>query len=287
MSSQSSKTQWRALSQARDVGSATLFDQPWGAHEPGALQRALIALTQNTVLQRGAARAMMARRILGLGRPLDIRFRSCAYRIEGRNNLIETGLLTRPSYNAQEIEFLSQAVRDGGVAVDIGCNIGLYALPLAQAAGPGGQVVAIDANADMIARLAFNAQASDLGNVHAVHRAVGGETARVDLHIRQDDVAIVSVAASDDGRVQMQPLLDILAQADVTRIDALKIDIEGHEDAALVPFLQQSSADLRPTRIVIERMGPDGDYPGCVAEFARLGYRLVGRTRNNSLYALD
>ena len=39
-------------------------------------------------------------------------------------------------------------------------------------------------------------------------------------------------------------------------------------------------------RIVIEHPEPDADYPGCAAAFARRGYRLVARTRNNSLYTL-
>lgn len=275
---------WRPFERDKDGGSADLFAQPWGHFRPSPLQRFLIAITQKTVLQRGAFRPRMSALIMSLARPLDIRFRDCCYRIEGRNNLIERGLLIRPSYNAQEIEFLQDAVRDGGVAVDIGSNIGLYALPLARAAGDDGRVLAIDANPEMTAHLAFHAQASELTNLIMLNMAVGGEEARVDLLIRQGDVAIVSVEQSETGALQMRPLLNILADAGLTRVDALKIDIEGHEDAAMVPFLQQATEDLLPARIVIERESAAGDYPGCVAEFDRLGYRLVGRTRNNSMY---
>ena len=278
---------WRPLSQTTDGSGSGLFDHPWGHYAPSAMQRLLIGLTQKTFLQRGALRAMMARRIVGLGTPLDIAFRGCRYRIEGRNNLIETGILTRPSYNGEEIDFLQEVVRDGGVGVDIGCNIGLYALPMAQAAGPDGHVIAIDANPDMIEHVRFNAEASGLGNLRGVHRAVGADTARVDLRIRLDDVAIVKVEHTEDGDVQMQPLVDILAEAGIGRVDGLKIDIEGFEDAALVPFLQTAPEAMLPRRIVIETAGPQGDYPGCVAEFERLGYRLKGRTRNNSMYARD
>ena len=71
-----------------------------------------------------------------------------------------------------------------------------------------------------------------------------------------------------------------------TRIDGLKIDIEGHEDKALAPFLDGGERSMLPRRIVIEHPEPDADYPGCAAAFARHGYELVGRTRNNSLYRL-
>jgi FkbM family methyltransferase len=265
----------------KDGTSSGLLREPWGFYAPGLLQRMMITVTQKTVLQRGALRARMTRLIMSLGTPLDISFRGCRYRIEGRNNLIETGLLTRPSYNGEEIDFLAAAVRDGGTALDIGSNVGLYALPLARAAGPNGRVLAIDANAEMVRHLSFNAKSSGLDNVTALHMAVGGSEARVNLRIRQDDVAIVSVEESATGTTRMLPLLRILSEAGLTRVDSLKIDIEGHEDLAMVPFLQGASEDLLPSRIVIERASATGDYPGCVAEFERLGYRLVSRTRNN------
>ena len=63
--------------------------------------------------------------ITSLGRPIDVTFRGNQYRIEGRNNLIEYGLLTRPSYNAQEIDFVSEPLQESGIAIDIGCNIGI------------------------------------------------------------------------------------------------------------------------------------------------------------------
>ncbi|MGB5864045.1 MAG: FkbM family methyltransferase [Sulfitobacter sp.] len=201
----------------------------------------------------------MAQLILSFGRPLDIYFRGCKYRIEGRNNLIETGLLTRPSYNAKEIEFLQQAAINGGVAVDIGCNIGLYALPLARATGPSGQVLAVDANSDMIERIAFNARASEFKNLKAIYVAVGAEEARVDLRIRQNDVAIVSVERNKNGKTMMLPLLRILAENGVKSVDSLKIDIEGHEDVAMVPFLRDASESLLPSRIVIERASATED----------------------------
>ena len=273
----------RAYDPARDAAPLDL-DAPWGRYAPTAAQRALIATTRGSVLQRGSLRRWMSGLILSLGRPLDIRFRDAAFRIAGENNLIEYGLLARPGYNAEEIDFLGEAVRGGGTFVDIGCNIGLYSLPLARVAGPAGTVVAIDANAQMMERLNFNAQASDLANVLPVHSAVGAHAARVDLRIRRDDAAIVSVVETDTGGVRMRPLADILADAGLTRVDALKIDIEGHEDAALVPYLDSASPRMRPRRIVIEKIGAQEDYPGCTAAFARHGYRLIGRTRNNSLY---
>ena len=226
----------------------------------------------------------MTNLITSLGRPIDITFRGNRYRIEGRNNLIEYGVLTRPSYNAQEIDFLIEPLKEGGTAVDIGCNIGIYALSLARSAGPESRVIAIDANVDMIRHLEFNASASGINNVTAINCAVGANEAMVDLLIREDDVAIVSVKENPLGGIKMQPLLTVLEEAGLEGLDSLKIDIEGHEDSALVPFLQNAPEALLPSRIVIEQQSRNTDYPGCAAEFERLGYSLFSRSKINSLY---
>jgi FkbM family methyltransferase len=274
----------RAIQTDLDSADDSIFETEWGAHKPKPLQGFLIGLTRRTFLQRGRLRHRMTNLITGMGRPIDVTFRDCKYRIEGRNNLIEYGLLTRPTYNGQEIDFLSEVVKDGGVAVDIGCNIGIYSVSLGKAAGPKGRVLGIDANSEMIRHLNFNANASGLDNVKGIHMAVGGSAGRVDLNIRLDDVAIVNVIENDNGAVQMQPLMQIVQDAGLTRIDALKIDIEGHEDLALAPFLQNAPEAMLPKRIVIEQCGKEQDYPGCLGEFARLGYKLMGRSKINSLY---
>lgn len=277
----------RALQSATDALPEDFLDAAWGTYRPTGLQRFLRTLTHKTILQRGVFRPTMTRLIMALGRPLDITFRGCCYRIGGSSNLIEYGLLTRPSYNHVEIDFLSDAVKGGGVMLDIGSNVGLYSLPIARAAGPDGRVIAIDANHDMVRHIGFNATASGIDTVSVVHCAVGDSEGRVDLEILKDDVAIVNVVESATGSIDMRPLLRILADENVARVSAIKIDIEGHEDKALVPFFQGCTPEMLPSRVVIERAGPDGDYPGCTAEFARLGYRLITRTRNNSLYELS
>ncbi len=278
-------TEVRALSRAESEAPDALLAQPWGRFHPGFLQRALIAVARRSVLHRGKMRLLMTRMIMALGCPLDVEFRDCRFRIEGRNNLMDYGLLLHPGYNGDEIDFLAAGCRESGIFVDIGANIGLYSLPLARVVGTAGRVVAIDANPGVLARLAFNARASGLQQVVPVHCAVGDHEGQVDLAIRRDDLSIVSVQDSATGAIRMRPLLDVLRDLEVTRIDALKIDIEGHEDAALAPFFATAPESLLPARVVIEFAGINGgDYPDCAAAFARLGYRLVGRTRNNSMY---
>lgn len=275
---------WRTLSANERSSEEADAAQPFGTYAPNALQRALIALGQATVLKRGAFRKHWTRLILALGRgKLDVFFRGGAYRLRGDHNLIEYGLLLNPRYNGVDIDFLIDGATAQSGFVDVGCNIGLYTLPMALSA-PQGITLAIDANPKMVARLDWHAQASGAGHVQAVHSAVSDHAGVCDLSIRKDDLAIVAIDESGGGNIPMRTLLDLVQSAGLTSIHGLKIDIEGHEDKALVPFLDDAPDSLRPRRIVIEHPTMDSDYPGCAAAFERHGYRLVNRSRNNSLY---
>ncbi len=278
---------WRSVTAAEQSTQDADAALPFGHFAPNTVQRLLIALARATVLKRGVFRGRMTRLILALGKgTLDIRYRGAAYRIRGENNLIEYGLLLVPTYNGQDIDFLLDGAPSDAGFVDLGCNIGLYSLPLA-VARPQGRVVSIDANPKMIARIRWNAAATGLHNVTPIHAAVSDSDGRGDLVIRKDDVAIVAVQESASGDMPIRTLAAILSETGLDAIHGLKIDIEGHEDRALVPFLDGCPPRMLPRRIVIEHPEPQADYPGCTAAFARHGYRLVARNRNNSLYTLD
>lgn len=279
-------SEWRALTQAERSAADPDADRPWGSFAPNTVQRALIALGRATFLKRGVFRGTWTSLVLALGRGrLDIRFRGAAFRIRGERNLIEYGLLLNPRYNGQDIDFLLEDAGPDAQFVDLGCNIGLYSLPLA-AAAPRGRVLSIDANPMMVSRIGWNAEASDLGNVVITHAAVSDKSGSADLLIRKEDVAIVTIEERAGGEMPVRRLDEIVAEVGLTAIHGLKIDIEGHEDLALVPYLDAASRDMLPGRIVIEHPEAEVDYPGCVTAFERHGYVLVGRSRNNSFYKL-
>jgi FkbM family methyltransferase len=262
------------------------LDLPFGHFAPNAWQRFLITISANSFLHRGLFRRPMMKRIMGAGKGcLDVNFRSCSYRLRGSNNLIEDGILLYPSYNHEDIEFLLEGVQAGDTFIDIGANIGLYTLPLAKKTGPSGKVVAIDANTLMTSRLAWNAKASGLDNIRIFPCAVSDNEGTGSLVMRKDDIAIVKLRDTVPGNIPIRKLTSILAEAGVNRIDALKIDIEGHEDRVLAPFIDSCDAAILPARIVIERPGAK-DYPACAAAFAKRGYVRKGGSKNNSFFRL-
>ena len=87
--------------------------------------------------------------------------------------------------------------------------------------------------------------------------------------------------------IVINTLENIIKENNIKSIYGLKIDIEGHEDKALAPFLLNSKKALLPRKIVIEKLSKNTDYFECKLAFEKLNYKLIARTKNNSLYKLN
>lgn len=266
------------------------FEQdPFGSHSPNWLQRILIGVSRKTPLSRGHLRKIMTSFIVSLGerKGLDVDFQQARFRIGLDQNLIENGLLLKPDYNEKDIEFLLQGMpARGGVMVDVGSNIGLYSLPLASKTGRESTIICIDANPLMAYRLSMNAEFSDLDNVQMFCCAVSDREGIGSLNVRNDDLAIVNLVEDGQGETPIRTLASIIQESGVDHVDCLKIDIEGHEDRALVPFLESAEDRFLPNRIVIEHLIPEG-WSGCAKTFAKMGYQEFGRTKTNALFLRD
>jgi len=275
---------WRNLSFDEQLDKKDFTEYQFGSFKPNLCQRILILIANKTFFKRGFFRIKFTQFIMSLTKgPLDIHFRNCAFRIYGENNLIEYGILLNPKYNQTDIDFLLEDSKSNSNFVDLGCNIGLYSLPLASSA-PNGTVISIDANPLMQSRLSFNANSSGIKNIQIICSAVSDKTGEGSLLIRKNDTAIVSVNEDIKGSIKIDKLENIIREQGLKSIYGLKIDIEGHEDKALVPFLLNVDEDLLPKRIVIEKKTKNSDYPGCAIAFKKLNYTLVSRSRNNSFY---
>src|SRR5690606_28674999 len=175
------------------------------------------------------------------------------------DNHAERRALVNPArYDRRERDFVVGGLaRDGAVYVDIGANFGLHVLDVLIRA-PRARVLAIEPQRQMLERLAVNlAFLDDAGHDAAartrfVAAAAGADTGVMNL-APGPDASVRALTVGEDGEpVAVRPLMTMLADAGIDRIDVLKIDIEGWEDEALGPFAQIAPADLLPKRIVIE-----------------------------------
>ena len=264
---------------------------PFGRLAPNAAQAAIIRLAQRTGLKRGAFRPWLSR-LLNLLRagPLDVRYQNASFRFYHQGSATERGALLNPDYNIEELRFLRAHLRDGGVFVDVGANVGTYALALARDVGMAGKVIAIEPHPVTHARLAFNHAASGYTQVKLVQAAAGGEDGELLIETDGDNLGASHIVSGDASgkaiRVPSLRLQRILEEAGVSRVDALKIDVEGYEDRVLTGFFKQAPQALWPRAVVIEHLSKDEWQDDCIADMLARGYAISGKTRSNTMLKL-
>ena len=261
---------------------------PFGAFAPNAAQAAIISLAHRSRLKRGAFRPMLSRlvNLLRAG-PVDVQYQGASFRFYHQASATERGALFNPAYNIEELDFLRAHVPAGGVFVDVGANVGTYALALARHVGAGGKVIAIEPHPVTHARLAFNNTSSGYTQVRLVAAAAGPSDGELLIETDGDNLGashIVSGEASGKAiKVPSLRLQRILEEAGVTNVDALKIDVEGFEDRVLTGFFADAPQALWPRAIVIEHLSKDEWLDDCIADMRARGYIETGKTRSNTL----
>lgn len=216
---------------------------------------------------------------------VDVEVWGLKLRLHSRGNLSEQRLLLMPQHlDGLERRTLARELKAGDVFFDIGANAGVYSLWVAATCGADVRVEAFEPDPEMCRRLSFNLRTNGLTNVHLHPLAVGATAGHVSLITgagNKGENRIDSDSATGT-RVEMTTLANFLAAGGFTRIDALKIDVEGNEVAALEPLFENSPRTLRPRALICElEHDTDRSLAGLLA---RHGYRLDARGRLNGIY---
>jgi FkbM family methyltransferase len=261
---------------------------PFGAFAPTRAQAAIIALAQRSRLKRGAFRPMLSRLVnLLRGGPVDVQYQGASFRFYHQASATERGALFNPDYNLEELDFLRAHAPVGGVFVDVGANVGTYALVLARHVGASGKVIAIEPHPVTHARLAFNRAASGFTQVVAVAAAAGPSDGELMIETDGDNLGASHIVSGEGtGHAIQVPSLRlqrILGDAGVTKVDALKIDVEGFEDRVLTGFFREAPPSLWPRAVVIEHLSRNEWQDDCIADMLARGYAKTGKTRSNTL----
>lgn len=263
---------------------------PYGAFAASGPVAALIALTR--ALPQGwlgKRLAFLLRRLaIGLlgGRPVDQLSLGARFRLHPYNNVCEKRILFTPrAFDAAERDFLAGKLRPGFVFLDIGANIGGYALFVAALAGPEARILAIEPQPEIFDRLSFNIAANPFGTVKAMALAVADREGELTLFLdpRNKGEASVKIVSADHGgsvRVPARTLLSILREEGLGAVDAIKLDVEGAEDLILQVFFAEAPEALWPRVLIIERGGTRWGID-LLGLLAKNGYRIVFESRNN------
>jgi FkbM family methyltransferase len=242
--------------------------EPFGALAPAWIDRLVMAATSRLPDNwLGLRLAILLRRVVTARLPgdagLDVVRWGLRMRLHPRRNGCEKGVLFTPQmYEAGEREELFAAIDAARAAgrrfefVDIGANVGLFSLLVASYAGANARILAIEPEPENLTRLRFNMSLNPAIAIDVAGLALGerAETVALDIDRRDKGGTRTRPLAQRAGglHVECRPLLSVLREAGVSRIDALKIDVEGNEDAVLVPFFREAPQSLWPDLIIVE-----------------------------------
>jgi FkbM family methyltransferase len=124
--------------------------------------------------------------------------------------------------------------RRGDVVFDIGAGIGAEALLFSRLVGDSGRVVSVEAHPRTFGRLVAVCRANRLANVTPLHVAVSDHDGHALITDDQDHVRNTLVGTGANAvEVPAQRIESIARDLGVGRIDLLKMNIEGAENAAI------------------------------------------------------
>jgi FkbM family methyltransferase len=267
---------------------------PFGTFSPSPYQSRIIAFARSfdpgpfSKLAASIGKRLIFR---GLTGPLDLETWGVKTRIDPRRNVTEKRLMFSPSrFELEERDMLRRELKAGDTFVDIGANVGAYSLWVGPLVGPGGKIVAIEPQPSVLARLRANFALNPEFKAHVFSCGAGEANGFMTLSVGSDNEGGASLATfgggADQVEVPVRPLLGMVEEARLERIDALKIDIEGYEDRALLPFFAQAAESLWPRLLILERSDKDwaSDLMGALR---KAGYGLMFSTKRNYVLQRD
>ncbi len=131
-----------------------------------------------------------------------------------------------------EIKLLKEHIKQGDTVLDIGANIGFYAVILSEIVGDMGKVCCFEPDETNFKRLKNNCQKKN--NIHLFNKAVGERSGKINIYLSSE--------LNVDHRTYEPEKYDSLKEIDSVsiddflpdeKIDFVKIDIQGFEPFAV------------------------------------------------------
>ncbi|WP_326981343.1 FkbM family methyltransferase [Chryseobacterium sp. MYb264] len=141
-------------------------------------------------------------------------------------------------YEKNEIDYLYSHLKKGDTFIDIGGNIGLFSLNASKIIGNEGNIVAFEAFTPNYHQFNHHVSINHLQNITLEHLAIADRKSFIEI-LYNDAYNNVGMASSfleeytAKERVESISLDEYVREKQISKIDLIKIDIEGGEFAAL------------------------------------------------------
>ena len=243
---------------AIDVGGFRLIPEPHEASDPWTKKPAVTATLPQRIRRFLASPtrrkyitlANRARRFFP-GMPIPLRLPFGAWWLAEKSALDHE--LIHNEFEQMETRFVERLLRPGMTVVDVGAHHGLYTLLASKRVGRKGRVIAFEPSPREFRRLKKHLRWNRCSNVQLMPCAVGDEQGETDFHLvegSQDWCNSLRPPAVDEPtsrvRVSVRRLDDALEELDVSKVDFIKLDVEGAELSVLYGVMRVLLRGSRP-----------------------------------------
>jgi len=131
---------------------------------------------------------------------------------------------------------INQLAKPGDTVLDVGANIGYYSVILSQLVGTEGRVICFEPTAWYQSVLERNLLENKVKNCEVIGYGLSNKSGDTTISIGRDSATIHWIGDSElkaQESIKLQRLDDIIDSLDVTSLDLVKVDVDGHEPAFL------------------------------------------------------
>lgn len=236
-------------------------------------------------------RKLSKRWIRNSGRFFDLKYRGFKLRLHPATNVGDEAIVLH-GIHGEEDEFkrVETLIHQFENFIDIGANIGLYSLIAARHLPETRPIVAFEPMKNTLQRLNANLKLNDVHRVHVINAAVSDANGVLELYQPPANLGGTSNVKRYQNwapsKVEKTTLKDALAALGIDRIGMLKVDIEGAEDAAILPYIDSMPRSSWPKYILAETCHQRNWNRDLEVELLNHGYRCVYENRRNKHFAM-
>ena len=182
-------------------------------------------------------------------------------------------------------KMLQEILEPGMQILDIGANIGYYAIMESLVIGPSGNITAIEPMLPNIHMLKRNVALNNANNINVIHGAVSESTGtgkmfmstHSNLHTFHRDGSAFDYLDATPVDVPTMTLADAASKSD-NDVDLIRMDVEGHEVEILGQLADLVKNDVIAPRVIFEthltRYKKENDFVPVLENLFSLGYTV-------------
>ena len=198
----------------------------------------------------------------------------------------------------KEINFIKNNSPNKSIFIDIGANMGLYTQNIAflNSANRIIKIISIEPNPTNVDRLKKNIilLKSKIKNIKKLVKIINCAVDKNNYKKKLDfsnGLANGFISNKKNKKntitVNCKKLYDIVKEENIKYITNLKIDIEGYEDRALIPFFKHAKRSLFPKNILLEHSSSALWKKDLIKFLFKKGYKIVFKNKSNLALTLS